>query len=287
MSDRSFKTYLSSVKYYRLFLIAQTSMLITIKMQIAHKNIILTGAASGIGKALLGQLLDFEGVKIIAVDLNRIENASDTIIPFVCDLSQQSEVDRLFAFGIAQFQKIDIFIANAGFAYYEVMDQPDWQRIEKIFQVNVFSPMYAFQKMKDLNVGREYFVLMTSSAMAKVAIPGYALYGATKAALDRFEDAYRFESQDLGHLSLVYPIATKTNFFNRSTDSSRKDVVVPFPAQTPEEVAEAMIKGIMANKTHIHPSTLFQIGRFFQRIFEIIVLPYQYFYARKLKEWSK
>lgn len=256
-------------------------------MQIAHKNIILTGAASGIGKDLLSQLMDFEGVKIIAVDLNKIENTSDKIIPFVCDLSQQSEVDRLFEFAIAQFQTIDIFIANAGFAYYEVVEKPDWQRIEKIFQVNVFSPIYAFQKMKVLNVGREYFVLMTSSAMAKLAIPGYALYGATKAALDRFEDAYRFENQDLGHLSLVYPIATKTNFFHHSVDASRKNIVIPFPAQTPEEVAKAIIKGILTNKNHIYPSTLFQMGRFFQQLFEIIVLPYQYFYARKLNEWTK
>jgi uncharacterized protein len=256
-------------------------------MQIAHKNIALTGAASGIGKALLNQLIDFEGVKIIAVDLNKIEHVSDKIIPFVCDLSQQSEVDRLFEFALVQFQTIDIFIANAGFAYYEVIEKPDWQRIEKIFQVNVFSPIYAFQKMKALNVEREYFVMMTSSAMAKLAIPGYALYGATKAALDRFEDAYRFESQDLGHLSLVYPIATKTNFFIRSVDASHKNIIVPFPAQMPEEVAKAMIKGILTNKKHIYPSILFKLGRFFQQLFEVIVLPYQYFYARKLKEWAK
>ncbi len=256
-------------------------------MQIAHKNIILTGAASGIGKALLNQLLDFEGIKIIAVDLDVIENASDRVIPFVCDLSQQSEIDRLFKFAITQFKTIDIFIANAGFAYYEVIEKPDWQRIEKIFQVNVISPIYAFQKMKTLNIGREYFVLMTSSAMAKLAIPGYSLYGATKAALDRFEDAYRFENQDLGHLSLVYPIATKTNFFNRSTDFSGREVPVPFPASTPEEVAEAMINGILKNQTHIYPSKLFQISRFFQKLFEIIVSPYQYFYARKLRKWAK
>jgi uncharacterized protein len=256
-------------------------------MQIAHKNIILTGSASGIGKALLNQLLDFEGVKIVAVDLYVVEDTSDKIIPFVCDLSQQTEMDRLFDFAIAQFQTIDIFIANAGFAYYEVIERPDWQRIEKIFQVNVFSPIYAFQKMKELNVGREYFVLMTSSAMAKLAIPGYALYGATKAALDRFEDAYRFENQDFGYLSLVYPIATKTNFFNRSTNFSRKDVPVPFPSSTPENVAKIMINGILNNETHIYPSKLFQISRFFQKLFEIMASPYQYFYARKLKEWVK
>lgn len=141
--------------------------------------------------------------------------------------------------------------------------------------------------MKTLNVGREYFVLMTSSAMAKLAIPGYALYGATKAALDRFEDAYRFEKQDLGHFALVYPIATKTNLFNRTDKTSHKNMVVPFPTQTAERVAKVMIKGILANETHIYPSILFKISRFFQRLFEMMVLPYQYFYARKLKDWAK
>ena len=255
-------------------------------MIIQNKNIILTGAASGIGKALLMQLLEFEGIKVLAVDLNKVEIISDKVIPYVCDVSKQAEIDKLFTFALTQFPTIDIFIANAGFAYYEEISTPDWQRIERIFQVNVFAPIYSFQKMKAVNIGREYFVMMTSSAMAKVAIPGYALYGATKAALDRFEDAYRFESQDLGHLSLIYPIATKSNFFNRSTDFSRNDVPVPFPAHTPEAVAKAMIKGIKNNDTHIFPSKLFQFGRFFQKLFEVLAYPYQYFYAQKLKKWK-
>ena len=82
-------------------------------MRINNKNIILTGAASGIGKALLNQLLDFEGIKVIAVDLNVIEDSSDKIIPFICDLSQQSEVDRLFEFALTQFQAVDIFIIDS------------------------------------------------------------------------------------------------------------------------------------------------------------------------------
>ena len=255
-------------------------------MQIQHKNIIITGAASGIGKALLWQFIEFEGVMILAVDLNEVDIVSVKVIPYICDVSKQIEIDNLFKFALAQFPTIDIFIANAGFAYYEEISTPDWQRIEKIFQVNVFAPIYSFQKMKALNIGREYFVMMTASAMAKVAIPGYALYGATKAALDRFEDAYRFENQDFGCLSLIYPIATKSNFFNRSTEFSRHDVPIPYPAQSPEEVAHAMIKGIQNNQTHVFPSKLFQFGRFFQKLFEILAYPYQYFYAQKLKKFQ-
>lgn len=268
-------------------LITRCSSLTAKIMQIQHKNIILTGAASGIGKALLMQLLEFEGVKILAVDLNKIEIVSDKVIPYSCDVAKQADIDSLFEFALSQFSTIDIFIANAGFAYYEEISTPNWQRIEKIFQVNVFAPIYSLQKMRELNIGRAYFVMMTSSAMAKVAIPGYALYGATKAALDRFEDAYRFEHQDLGCLSLIYPIATKSNFFNRSTNFSRKDVPVPFPAHTPQEVAKTMIKGIQNNETHVFPSKLFQFGRFFQKLFELLAFPYQYFYARKLKDFQR
>ena len=111
-------------------------------MQIAHKNIILTGAASGIGKALLNQLVDFEGIKVIAVDLNNIENASDKIIPFICDLSQQSEVDRLFTFAIAHLQTIDIFIANAGFAYYEIVGNAS----KRFFKLMYFRQFMLFRK---------------------------------------------------------------------------------------------------------------------------------------------
>jgi uncharacterized protein len=142
----------------------------TAQMQIKNKNIILTGAASGIGKALLMQLLDFEGIKVLAVDLNEVDIVSDNVIPYICDVSKQAEIDKLFEFALTQFSTIDIFIANAGFAYYETIDKPDWQRIEKIFQVNVFGLIYSFQKMKALNIGREYFVMMTASAMSKVAI---------------------------------------------------------------------------------------------------------------------
>lgn len=65
-------------------------------MQIEHKNIILTGAASGIGKALLNQLIDFEGIKIVAVDLNKMENTSEkSYILSVIYLNKRKSIDFL------------------------------------------------------------------------------------------------------------------------------------------------------------------------------------------------
>jgi uncharacterized protein len=254
-------------------------------MNLTNKNIILTGAASGIGKSLLEQLLIFEGIKIIAVDINPIVSDSQKVISYVCDLTKEKEIDDLFEFALKNLPQIDIFIANAGFAYYEQLTKPNWGRIERIFQLNVFSPIYSYLKMKELNYGREYGVIITASAMAKTAIPGYALYGATKAALDRFEEAIVFEPQDLGYLGLVYPIATKSNFFANSTQKQLTDVPVPFPSQTPDEVAKAIIKGIQGNKRHIYPSKFYQVMRFVQWLSEKMVVPYQKYYSKAFKQW--
>lgn len=52
-----------------------------------------------------------------------------------------------------------------------------------------------------------------ASGMAFLGIPGYALYAATKAALHRFADSYRWQMDGHRKLTLVYPIATRTAFF--------------------------------------------------------------------------
>jgi uncharacterized protein len=262
-------------------------------MDIQGKKIILTGAASGIGKALLNQLAHYQGVTVLAVDIQATidgpqptlnSGLNSNIIPYQADMANPTEIDQMFDFALAEMGAVDILIANAGFAYYEKLGEPDWARLERIFQVNVLSPLYALQKMKKINVNRPYYVLMTASAMAKLGVPGYAVYGATKAALGRFEDAYRFEKGDLGKLGLVYPIATRTNFF---AATGKSEVPVPFPSQTPEQVAKAMIQGILQNKRAIYPSTLFWFLRFPQWFYEWMNLPYQMYYARVLEKWLK
>lgn len=255
-------------------------------MQISNKNIILTGAASGIGRALLGLLSEFENVKILAVDRQIEENTQNTFW-LKADLSQKTEVDGVFEDAIKLFGNIDICIANAGFAYYEAIETADYKHIEQIFKVNTLTPIYMLEKMKELNPNRENLTVMTASAMAKLGIPGYAIYGATKAALDRFADAYWYENQGLSRLMLVYPIATKTNFFKTSVNSKSKLPVIPFPSHTPEYVAKCILNGILKDKKQVFPSLLNSVTRFPQWLYEVLHIPYQLFYANELKKWIK
>lgn len=248
-------------------------------MNLNGARIVLTGCGSGIGAAVLRALAAYDA-QVLGVDLDaarvdaqiaEIGAARARLLSASCDVSDPAQVNALFERAIREMGGVDVFIANAGFAYYEKLGAPDWGRIERLYRVNVFSPIYAAQKMAALNAGRPYRVVMTASAMARVGLPGYALYGGSKAALHRFAEAYRFELPDPRALMLVYPIATRTAFFKVASDATP----VAFPTQTPEYVARSIVRGLEADRTVVHPSVLFRILLLLDR-----VLP-----ARKLSQW--
>lgn len=225
---------------------------------------VLTGAASGIGQALLELLAQYP-LEIIAADRDEarllgvcaaLNNSRAKIIPVTADVSSQIGNDALFARALLEFGGVDIFVANAGFAYFETITQPDWARLEAIYNVNTLAPIYALERMAVLNSGKAFKVVWMASAMAHIGLPKYAAYSSSKGALHRFADAYRWQMPDPRSLMLVYPIATRTRFFAASSDATP----VPTPSQTPEEVARAVLHGIATDKLEVYPSLLFQVG---------------------------
>jgi len=233
-------------------------------MKLEGCRIILTGAASGIGRALLHELSRIEAhVLATDMDLSRLHetarqlpaDGAARIEPFACNVADPLQVDRLFDHAVRSLGGVDLFFANAGFAYYERMGEPDWEQLERIYRVNVLSPLYSARKMAVLNAGRRHRVVFTASAMAMMALPGYAVYGSTKAALHHFAEAYRFETGDPASLTLVYPIGTRTNFFHTAAVRAAPR---PWPTQSPECVARAILSGVRKDAAVIHPSAVFR-----------------------------
>lgn len=259
-------------------------------MKLDGKHVVLTGAASGIGLALLNLLAEYP-LRVMAVDQNAaalhaacaaLVGEPARISAYVCDLYTPENVDALFEHALSTLGHIDLFIANAGFAYFEKIESPDWGHIEKIFRVNVFSSLYAFEKMQALNAGRKHKTVITASAMAHIGVPGYALYSASKAALDRFADAYRWQMDNPRELMLVYPIATRTAFF----ETAGRGVPTPWPSQPAETVARTVIRGIWRDATHVYPSLTFQIILLLKRILPVHALV-QYLEQQRFRAWLK
>jgi short-subunit dehydrogenase len=248
-------------------------------MQFKNKRVVITGASSGIGWSLLNKLRGIEGIQLVATDIQLLPETYEDVTFIRADMSNLDGIENVFAQACFKFKEIDIFFANAGFAYYESVGLPDYERLDKIFKVNTVAPLYILQKMMEMK--NDNLTVVTASAMAKLGVPGYAFYGATKAALDRFADAFWFENNPKSKLSLVYPVATRTNFFKQANKEDTP--ITPWPSQTSEEVADAIIAGVMSDKRQIFPSMLFRIGRFPQWLFEEISRPYQRYYAKYLK----
>ena len=256
-------------------------------MQISNRQIILTGAASGIGQALLTKLSNYP-CQILATDIdaarlddavNALGNTRATIYCFTGDLAQPAEIDRLLAEAVKRIGGCDLCFANAGFAYYEAIGAADWAHIERIFQLNTFSPIYTLLRLRELNPQRPYRVVVTASAMAKFGLPGYALYSATKAALDCFADAYRYELAPRGRLAVVYPTATRTNFFRAA---SADQPPIPWPSQSPEQVAGAIIRGVERGQNAIFPAAAFRWTWKLGEVFPPLRIGYQVWQQRVL-----
>ena len=230
---------------------------------ITNKNIVLTGASSGIGFEVLKLLVKGDKNLILAPSRNaesKLSGFAENVIPMNVDVGSKEGVDAIFEKANEVFggEKIDIFYANAGFPYYEEFNYTDWERIEKIFDVNTLSPIYTYAKYKEHLNGRDGILAYTVSAIGKMAMPGYALYSSTKFALQGFQEAIRLEADKNLQITCLYPIATDTNFFKVANEA---DFEKPFPVQKPDIVARKMVDGIEKGKKFVSPSGLFQLSK--------------------------
>ena len=182
-------------------------------MEFCDKNVILTGASSGIGKEILNIISGYKNIKIIAV-ARHIEDIpeKENIYPLAMDISNKDGVDKVFDFARQTIGDVNIFIANAGFAYLEKLNTPNWEHIEDIYNLNVFSPIYALEKLVSLNNGKPIAFACTISGAGLVSLPAYSLYCSTKAALHHFIQTYRYEKPGNIQITAIYPVATRTGF---------------------------------------------------------------------------
>lgn len=250
-------------------------------MNIENKRIVITGATSGIGLHLLKTISAMNGTRIVASG-RKVENipSARNIFPFKADMSQEEEVEALFDFALEKLGGIDLFFANAGFSYYEKLGASSWSHTENIFVTNVISPLYSVSKMIELNPTNEFMIIITCSVVGKLPFPGLSLYTGTKFALDGFSTAMQYEMPDNGHLALVYPVATYTEFFNRASDNSN----MPWPRQHTSDVVKAVLKGVQRNKKQIYPFPLIRPLLYLMNIFPFIYKIYHQIQKRELNQ---
>ena len=256
--------------------------------RIENMNIVLTGASSGIGLEVLKILSKRRGNKILAVSRHaeeKLAGFAENVTPVNIDCSTEEGIDRLFDIAEEKFRKIDLFYSNHGFPYFEAYDYEDWDRVEKIFTANTISPIYIYAKyVRHLN-GRDGHLAFTISAIDQMAMPGYALYSASKFGLEGFQQAIRLEKPKNMKFTCLYPVATDTNFFNVAADGAKFEK--PFPVQLPTLVAEKMVVGLDLGQKSVFPCALFAVGKALMTALPFVRNTYWYLERNKLRRFLK
>ena len=185
-------------------------------MQVKNKRVVVTGAASGIGKALAVAFKKAGAQSVVAVDIN-MEGAEKTAkdidgIAVKANVGQESDILNVIKKGNELSGGIDIFCSNAGIGgvhgFFDVKTE-DWQNI---WEVNVMSHIYAARNVLPQMLERgEGYLMSTASAAGVLTQIGSAGYSVTKAAAVSFAEWIKitYGSKGIG-VSCLCPQAVRT-----------------------------------------------------------------------------
>lgn len=219
------------------------------------KNIIITGASSGIGEALAIEAAN-RGARVAIVArradrladvLARCQQSSPESTMIVADLADLDAIDGLAAQLIASLGgRVDVLINNAGVPKRKRTDQMTFEDVEGVMAINYFSPVRLTLAMLPHMLERNSGDIVNVSSMGvHMAAFGVSAYSASKAALEFFTEGLYVE---LGKTNvrahLFVPGTTASEF---STDKPGNNA--PFPSDpattaSSEEVALALLASL-------------------------------------------
>lgn len=216
-----------------------------------NKRILITGGASGIGKAT-ALMCSQMGADVVLVDMNEQglkqgaeEIGKDSTEIYALNLTNQEQLEEM----ISKLPKLDGVVSNAGIVYSLMAKFNEPADAERIFSINTFSHINLIQgliRQKKLNKGAS-IVFTSSMSGVFCGFVGGSLYGATKAALAGYAKALAVELAPRGiRVNTVHPGMIETPL---TKNTSLSQDVLDEDAKTyplgrygkPEEVAAAMV----------------------------------------------
>jgi|TARA_B110000879_G_scaffold43857_1_gene61908 NAD(P)-dependent dehydrogenase (short-subunit alcohol dehydrogenase family) len=225
-------------------------------MELQNKIIVITGAGSGIGRALAIRFKAEGAKQIVAVDINA-ENAQATAemiggVAMAADVSNEDDIVRVIEDTETQIGPIDLFCSNAGVGMGQDLNSPNnqWQMS---WDINVMSHLFAARHLVPRMVARGggYF-LNTASAAGLLNQIGLAAYGVTKHAAVGFGEWLAIHHQHEGiKVSMLCPQAVRTAMTagdNASTTAASNDGMME-----PEEMVETVVEELRKESFMILP----------------------------------
>lgn len=195
------------------------------------KVVVITGASSGIGKAL-AEKFAAEGSNLVisarqADKLNELKSSLEKfkvkVHSVVCDVSKEEQCKHLISEAVQQFSTIDVLINNAGISMRAVFNDLDLDVIRKVMDVNFWGAIYCTKFAMPYLLKSKGSVVGISSIAGKKGLPGRTGYSSSKFALEGFLETLRTENLKKGlHVLVACPGFTSSNIRQTALGSDGK-----------------------------------------------------------------
>lgn len=235
-------------------------------MNVMGKVIVVTGAGSGMGRALALALLN-KGARVAAVDLNEtalketaaLAGQGDKLSLHVVNVSDRKAVEALPDAVIAAHGAVDGIINNAGIIQPFVrLNDLTYEAIERVMNVNLYGVVYMTKAFLPHLLKRPAAHIVNVSSMGGFfPVPGQTLYGASKAGVKLLTEGLYSELLDTNvRVTVVFPGAIATSIAANSgvtiQSAAAGESSQSFPTTSAEDAADIIIRGIERDQFQVY-----------------------------------
>lgn len=240
-------------------------------MDFSGKAAAITGAGSGIGRALASKLASV-GCNLALSDISDsglaetaalVENQQIKCITTKLDVSHREAVENWAAATIEEFGNIDLVFNNAGVTVVDNANTITYEDFHWVMNINFWGVVHGSKAFLPHLLGRRQgHIINISSLFGLITVPGQSAYNASKFAVRGFTEALGQEARAKGvGVSCVHPGGILTDIarnarFKRSFSGNQtaEDFSKTFDAiarTTPEQAADIILEGVRKNKRRI------------------------------------
>lgn len=243
--------------------------------EFTHQVILITGASSGIGKAVACALAPYSPkLVLVARDQARLQEvaltceslgASALVLP--TDVTDPQACSDMIQHTVSKFSRIDVLINNAGISMWStVEDLQDVHLFQQVMEVNFFGSVYCTKSALPFLKDSQGRIVAISSVASLTGVPAHSAYCASKHAMNGFFESLRIELAGTGvTVTIVAPDFVQSEIHERSVGSNGQ----PFGRVlrghsrfiTAESCADMIVKAMSQRKRMAFTSWRGQWGR--------------------------
>jgi|SRR5579863_8560791 len=244
--------------------------------ELRGKVVVITGASMGIGEAI-AKIFAQGGASVVMLsrDAGRAEAAlgrigqTERTLALACDVRNREEIDRVLGLTLHHFQRVDVWINNAGHGLLDSVASVNMTTCRETFDTNFFGAVEAMQAvipvMRQQGSGT---IINVSSVAGHLPLPFHAVYSATKFALNAIGKGARIELGGHGiNVLTVCPGYVRTDFGTNALKGKEAKQVRPSQVRgiTAERVAKAVLRGYRKQKREVVvPWTMHPVIKLYQ-----------------------